>query len=156
MSDFRKKIEDLMSAISFAEEGEFGTSREILKEGKRVLLAVREGRIDRKTLKYALNTSKRVGADLDILYISSAKDVNPALKEFFGDLRNEGISYRVIQKTGCLKQEIISYTESKREILFVVIESSDNLDIECSSRGKRLSESWRNLKCPLVVVSEAV
>jgi hypothetical protein len=32
MSDLRKKIEDMLSAITFSEEGEFGTAREIMKE----------------------------------------------------------------------------------------------------------------------------
>jgi len=33
MSNLRKKIEDMLSAITFSEEGEFDTAREIMKEG---------------------------------------------------------------------------------------------------------------------------
>lgn len=148
------KIEDALSAVSFAEEGEFRTATEILKEQRRVLLAVRDGRLERRTLKYALNTCKRVNAELDILHVSRGAAL-PGLEEFFSELNKEGITYRVIAKSGCLKQAIIEHTDSNREILFVVIESSDNLDVDCAGKEKRLSESWRNLKCPLVVVSES-
>lgn len=170
------KIERTMAAVSFAEEGEYNTAKEILREGKRVLLAVRGGDIDRKTLKYALNTCKRIGADMDILYISSKNTVDKkgerekvaddlgqesinsavdaTIQNFYIELEKEGIRYQLIQKTGCLKQEIIDYTNSRKDILFVVIESSDVLDIDCTGKNKRLSESWQNLKCPLVVVMD--
>lgn len=170
------KIERTMAAISFAEEGEYNTAKEILREGKRVLLAVGGGDIDRNTLKYALNTCKRIGADIDILHVSSKNTVNEvespknhkilggnggesisstvdaAIQNFYVELEKEGIRYQLIQKTGCLKQEIIDYTNSRKDILFVVIESSDVLDVDCTGKNKRLSESWQNLKCPLVVV----
>jgi hypothetical protein len=149
------KIEDALAAVSFAEEAEFETAREMLKEERRVLLALRDDRIDEKTLKYALNTCLRVKADLDILYISAKKEVTALLTHFLPLLEKEGIVYRLVQKSGCLKQAIIDYTASQKEILFVVIESSDSLDVDCTGKGRRLSESWKNLQCPLVVVSEA-
>jgi hypothetical protein len=150
-----EKMENEMAAASFAEEGQFESARQMMKEERRVLLAVREHRTDRKTLKYALNTCRRVGAHLDILYVSVSGAVDPLLDGFYSELRGEGVLYRVIERTGCLKQAIIDYTNSRKEVLFVVIESSDNLDVDCSVRDRRLSDSWNNLKCPLVVVSEA-
>jgi hypothetical protein len=149
------KIEDALAAVSFAEEAEFETARELLKEERRVLLALRDDRIDEKTLKYALNTCIRVKADLDILYISANGELAPLVTRFLPLFEKEGIVYRLIKKSGCLKQAIIDYTDSKREILFVVVESSDSLDVDCGGKERRLSESWKNLKCPLVVVSEA-
>jgi hypothetical protein len=150
-----KGMENAMAAASFAEEGQFDAARQMMREERRVLLAVRECRIDRKTLTYAMNTCRRVDADLDILYVSVSRAANPVLDRFLNELREQGILCRVIQRTGCLKQAIIDYTNSRREVLFVVIESSDNLDIDCSVRNRRLSESWNNLKCPLVIVSDA-
>ena len=107
MVDLKKKVEDLMSAISFAEEGEFDTAREMLKEERRVLLAIKETHMDKKTFRYAINTCKRVGADLDILYVSSSEKISPALEQCLEDLKQEGISFRVVRKNGCLKQQII-------------------------------------------------
>lgn len=142
-----------MSAISFAEEGEFNAAKEILKRERRVLLAVRDGRINRKTLGYAVNTGKRIGADLDILMVSS-KAQDAGAEDFVEELEREGVRFRVIRKRGCLKQGIVDYTNDEKDILFVVIESEDNLDIDCSAGSKSLSEAWQKLRCPLVVVME--
>ncbi len=148
-----KKIEDLMSAVSFAEEGEFDTARQMLKEERRVLLAVGDGVINKKTLKYAVNTSKRIGADLDILMVSSAAQ-DAGAEDFVEELGREGIRFRVIRKRGCLKQGIVDYTNDEKDILFVVIESEDNLNLDCAGGNKRLSEAWQKLRCPLVVVMD--
>jgi hypothetical protein len=152
MRKLNKKIEDWLSAVSFAEAGEFETAREILKENKRVLLALRSGQISSKTLKYAVNTCKRVGADLDILFISQTDYIDPVLKRFLEELQRNGINHCLMQKKGNMKQEILDYTDSHKEILFVVIESSDSLDADSRGKDKRLFEAWQNLKCPLVVV----
>jgi hypothetical protein len=149
------RIEDTLAAVSFAEEGEFETAKEILNQERRVLLALRDSRIDGKTLRYAMNTCKRVKAGLDILYVSSSELMDSILDRFQADLKDNDVPCRLIHKNGCLKQAIIDYTNAQKEVLFAVIESSDNLDVECSGKDRRLSESWKNLRCPLVVVSGA-
>lgn len=148
-----KKIEDVLAAASFAEEGESETARSILNEKRRVLLALKQGRIDDKTVKYAINTSGRVGAELDILYLSSGETDNQ-LETLQSELTKKGLRYRLILKTGCLKQAIIDYTNKEKEILFVVVESSNSLDADCNKKDTRLSELWQKLKCPLVVVMD--
>lgn len=154
MGRLQKKIEDIMSAVSFAEEGEFVTARELIKEERRILLAVRAGQVDSKTFRYAANTCKRIGAKLDVLYISPSSSDDPLLNQCLADLKEQGIETRLIRKNGCMKQEIIDYTSAKKDIVFAVTESSDNLDVDCKGKGKGLSEAWQNLKCPLVVVAE--
>lgn len=156
MTRLKKKIEDLMAAVSFAEEGEFETARELLKEERRVLLAVKRGSMDRKTFRYAINTCKRLNASLDVLYVSPSEGEDPALTQYISELRDAGIDYRLVWKSGCLKQAIIDYTTSRKEILFAVTESTENLEADCKGNGRGLSEAWRNLKCPLVVVAENV
>ncbi|MCL4456494.1 MAG: universal stress protein [Nitrospirae bacterium] len=149
-----KKIEDMMSAVSFAEEGEFDTARQMLKEERRVLLAVNEGRVERRTLRYALNTCKRIGADLDVLYISkdgSGDISDPVMKTLFADMEKDGIRCEMIIRNGCMKQLVIDRTRERKDILFVVIESAEAVDMECG-KDKRLSDSWDNLQCPLVMV----
>lgn len=150
------KIERLMSAVSFAEEGEFNTAREMLKEERRVLLAVKREQMDKRTFKYAINACKRIGAHLDILYISPVEAMDPVLEECLSEIEKEGINYRLMHKSGCIKQEIIDYTNSKKGVLFAVTESSDNLNVDCKGKDKKLSEAWQNLKCPLVVVADGV
>jgi hypothetical protein len=155
-----KTVEDSLAAATFAEEGQTATARSIMKEGRRVLLALKQDRIDARTLKYALNTSLRIGADLDILHVASpgndALTIDPLLSNFMSELKAEGIGYRMVPRTGCLKQQIIDYTNSEKEIIFAVIESPKSLDADCNKLDKTLSELWQKLQCPLVVVMDEV
>jgi len=161
-----KQIEDVMAAATFAEEGVPEAARSLLSEGRRVLLGLKEGRIDAKTLKYALNTSKRINAQLDILFVTSGTvpsgnsgsvvALDAELIRFQETLRAEGVSYRLIQRTGCLKQQIIEHTQKDKEIAFAIIESPNSLDMDCNKRDKTLFELWQKLKCPLVVVMDGV
>ncbi len=152
-----KKVEDALAAASFAEEGESEAAQSLLREGRRVLLAIKRGRIDAKTVKYALNSSKRIGADLDILYVSSSDadaHAEPGLQALESELSAEGVNYRLIRKSGCLKQAVIDYTNREKEIVFAVVESPGSLDEDCNRQDTMLSELWQKLKCPLVVVME--
>ena len=76
------------------------------------------------------------------------------LTRFQETLRTEGVPYRLIVRTGCLKQQIIEHTGKDKEIAFAIIESPNSLDMDCNKRDKTLSELWQKLKCPLVVVME--
>jgi hypothetical protein len=90
------------------------------------------------------------------LYVSSAGKTSPIFEQCLEDLKKEGINFRMVQKNGCLKQQIIDYTNNKKEVLFAVTESFENLDLDCGGKGKGLSEAWRRLRCPLVVVAENI
>lgn len=151
-----KSLENAMMAASFAEEGDFTTAKEVMKEERRVLLAIKKEQMDKRTFRYAMNTCKRIGAQLDILYISPVESIDPVLEQCLSEMKEEGISYRLTHKNGCLKQEIIDYTNSKKNVLFAVTESSENLDVDCKGKGKKISEAWQNLRCPLVVVADSV
>lgn len=153
-----KSVETALSAATFAEEGETATARAILHQGRGILLALKEGRIDARTLKYAFNAAQRIGAHLDILYVASGDDpereVEPVLRAFEASLAGQGIRSRLVRKTGCLKQQIIDYTNKEKEIQFAVIESSGSLEADCNKKDRTLSDLWQKLKCPLVVVME--
>jgi hypothetical protein len=153
-----KNVEGTLTAATFAEAGEAATAISIVNEGRRVLLALKEGRTDAKTLKYALNAAKRIDAHLDILYVTapggSAHTFDRLLAHFESELKAQGILYRLVPRTGCLKQQIIDYTNSEKDILFAVIESPRSLDADCNKKDKTLSELWQKLQCPLVVVMD--
>ncbi len=140
-------FETAMSVASFAEEGEAGMARELVNDDRRILLAVTSEQVDKKTFRYAVNTCKRIGAHLDILYVSESDAPDPLFEECLAELRAEGVNYRLMLKKGSLKQSIIEYTNKKKKILFAVI---GNKGI-----SKGMSQTWQNLKCPLVVVEDA-
>ncbi len=155
-----KQIEDAMAAVSFAEEGQAEAAETLFKRERRVLLALKEGHVDAKTLRYALNASLRISAHLDVLFVAAPDSAprpqtDPALAAFTSELRTTNVPFRMIERSGCLKQEIIDYTKKEREVLFVVVESPGSLDADCGKRDGVLTELWKNLSCPLVVVSDA-
>lgn len=150
MKKFTKRFEDIMTASVFAEMGEFETARQILRGNRRALLALRKEGISKKTLLYAMNACKRIGIGVDILFISDDSE-SEELREFMKRLKEHGISYNLVKRKGCLKKEIIDYVKEKKNIDFVVIESTEELERECNAGS--LSDAWRSLECPLVVVS---
>ncbi|HUJ18227.1 MAG TPA: hypothetical protein VL197_09585 [Nitrospirota bacterium] len=155
LNKMMKKMESALAAVSFAEEGEREAAESFMREGRRVLLALRQGRIDGKTVKYAVNSSKRIGAAIDLLYVSSTTALaDPGLEALQRELADEGITYRVIRRSGCLKKAVIDYTNREKEILFAVVESPSSLDEDCNKKDTMLSELWQKLKCPLVVVMD--
>jgi adenosine/AMP kinase len=152
MKKWLEQFENDMAAASFAEAGELDAAREMMKEDRRILLAVSDEKNDANALKYALNMCKRISAALEILL--PAKAGRRAIENFLKELKKEKIEHRIIEVTACFKDEILSYTSKRRDILFVVIESSDGLDIHCEEDRRKISDAWSQLKCPLVVVSD--
>ena len=147
-----KEFENDMVSAAFAEAGEFETARQMIKEDRRILLAVTDEKGDINAFKYALNMCKRIGAALDILF--SLKSGRDAIESFLKELSKEGIEHTLVEVKECIKEEVLHYTNKRTNILFVVVESSDNLDIHCKDDPKKISASLDLLKCPLVVVSD--
>lgn len=143
-----------MMAAAFAGEGEFDAARTLMREERRVLLAIEGGRIDRKTLRYAVNTCRRIGADLDILSVSLEEVPDLVFEQWLAELRQEGIRCRMRKESGCLHDAVIDYTNARKEVLFVVIGAVDNPEAGCKGRGKGLAAAWQGLRCPLVVVAD--
>ncbi len=148
------KIENVMSAITFAEAGEFDAAREIINRNRKVLLGIKNADIN--ALRYAVNICRRIDADLDILLITGSENAgygSELLKRFKSELDKTDIHYEITLKSGDLRKEIVDCTMNRGEILFVVVGSSAEIDLELNKPGSRLSTSLEKLKCPLVVVT---
>ncbi|MDA8098280.1 MAG: universal stress protein [Nitrospiraceae bacterium] len=158
MKKIMRQIEDTMAAVSFAEEGQAESAASLFKRERRVLLALKEGHTDVKTLRYALNATLRISAQLDVLFVCAPDgegQTSPLLQAFAEELKAAGVEHRIFERSGCLKQEIIDFTNKERDVLFVVVESPGSLDADCRKKEGLLTELWKNLRCPLVVVSDA-
>ena len=152
MKNFFKNFENTMAAAAFAEAGEFETAREIQKENRRILLALSGEKSDINAFRHALNLCKRINAALEILHVSDEK--TGLLNIFKSELSKNGVQYKYIQEDGCIKEQILNHTNKNNGPLLVVVDSSEKLDINCRKAKRNLNEFWKNLKCPLVVVSD--
>jgi hypothetical protein len=144
-----------MSAAAFAEAGEAETARSLVRPARTVLLAVTPRGADVRSAEYARGVCKRIEAGLEIILVPGGESQSRFLRDFKRDLNKDGIPWRIEPTTGCLKKRILEYTDGRRDIHFVVIESSEELDIECDEERGAVRKFIALLKCPLVVVSEA-
>jgi len=144
-----------MSAAAFAEAGEAETARSFIWPRRTVLLALTPNGADVNSAEYARGVCKRIGAGLEILLVPGGEGQSRFLRDFKGQLKEDGIPWRIESTTGCLKKRILEYTDRRSDIHFVVIESSDELDMECDEERGAVKKFFARLRCPLVVVSEA-
>ncbi len=154
MSGLKKKIEDLFSAATFAEAGEFDTAREIISGGKKVLLILNGGSTDNKAFTYALNVAKRIEAGVEILFFAGRKPDNELIDSFQELLDHHGIEFDIKKVSGCMKTKIMEYTTKHSNIQFVVAESIEVLNDDCQKENRSLRGTLKHLSCPLVLVSE--
>lgn len=154
MSKAGKKLEGLFSAATFAEAGEFETARELLGGERKVLLVLTGRESDTKSLKYALSIARRTLAGLEVLVTDTSETVAGLLKLCEQEAHKEAVALKVIRKSGCIKEAVIRYAKDRRDLVCVVIESTDALDTGCSGEQKRLTGIWEKLGCPLALVSE--
>lgn len=154
MKGLRKEWEDIFAAAAFAEAGEHDKAIEILRSNRTVLLAISDSMFDRSSLKYALNVSKRINASLEILYIAKSEKEKVGFNDFLSEVNNEGFTFSLVIKEGCVKKAILDYTKKRRDILFVIVGSTSELEIECKTGENALTDTWKKMKCPLVIVSK--
>ena len=141
-------------AASFAEAGDFDAAGEMLAGDRKVLLVLTGREADAKSLKYALSIAGRTRAGLEVL----AAGDSPLIRDVMGLCEREAgkrsISLKASRASGCIRESLIGYTRNRRDLVCVVIESTDVLDLECSGEQKQLEGIWRRLGCPLALVTE--
>jgi hypothetical protein len=153
------RAQQALEAAAFAEAGDRAGAAGLMRENRRVLLALRGLEGEARTLTYALNTCKRIGAGLDVLCVADravpAEDLDRALAAFLTGCAAAGIPCRTASLAGCIKEQIIRYTKAHPEVSFVVVESAGVLERGCGANDeRRVAQLWKRLTCPLVVVSD--
>jgi HSP90 family molecular chaperone len=152
IKEFVKQLEEIMSAVSFAEAGERDTAITILHGRKKVLLVLKGEETDMKAAKYALNLCSRIKVGMEILYITEENAEKANLHEYLKELQAKGIEYQVTECKESLRKAIMQFIQRKKGIQFVVIDSHD-LGIESEREAKKPLEKWEKMECPLVLVS---
>ena len=154
MSELGKKLEEMFSATAFAEAGEFDTAEQFLSGKEKVLLVLTGRETDVKSLKYALNIAKRTRAALEVLVTCDGGAAAELLELCAEKARRESLGLEVTRKTGCIRESIIRHARDRNDLVCVVIDSTDALDIDCSSDSQRLAGIWKKLGCPLALVTD--
>lgn len=150
-----------MSAVAFAEAGEFETARRQMVKNrktahKRVLLGTDAAEIDRQFVQYALQLCARLEAGLEIVHLiksgsASGKEIL-ALDQLQRSLEEKNIVYQAVVEGGSLEEEVEKYTRARRDILCVVLESAEKEPRERRGvAGRKENKFLKNLSCPVVL-----
>ena len=158
-----KSLERSMAAVAFAEEGEFETARQLMQKPlgdteKKVVLSVDDPEIKPKLISYALDLCQRVGGRLEVLHVlkpaMAGKTAQLLLNPVVEKLKNMGIKYELTFGREKLEDEVVKYTDGRRNILFVVLKSIARNGQQKNGEGLNVVQIMDKLKCPVVVFSD--
>ena len=122
------------------------------KYDRKVLLAIRAGRIDPRLLLSTRSLCQRMEAGLDILMIAGSEELPVEVAELIKALRADGMTYTVTQKPVLRRRDIVDYANTRECISTVVIDSLEGWE---SVAADRASDPWAKLACPLVTAAPA-
>jgi hypothetical protein len=144
----------MLSAAAFAESGEFDVAREMMDGNRKVLLVMTGRETDNNSFTYALNIAQRTGAELEVLTTATNQPIAEIIAMGEKDATKIGMSLKVAKVKGCVKDALFAHMDKRRDIICVVIESTEFLEIDCSRDSGSFSRAWEKLGCPLALVSE--
>lgn len=149
-----------MSAVAFAEAGEFETARQMVRHqktaNKKVLLGTDVNEIDRQFLQYALQLCARLEAGLEIVHMveleASSQKEEKNLRQMQQRLEEKNIVYQAVVPGSSLEEEVERYARGRGDILCVVLESARKEPGEARGcAGKKEHKFLKNLACPVVL-----
>jgi len=159
-----KKLEEAMTAATFAEAGEFETARQILKTNKnahkRVLLGTDKPEIAPRTISYALHLCQRLGGGLEIFHmlnmpeneiVSGMSQENEPIAALNTSLQEKGVIYQPFNGLGCLADEVLRHAGGRRDILCVVFDVLDPNGTNCRKAKENMITKFQALHCPVVM-----
>ena len=117
---------------------------------RKVLLAVRAGRIDPRLLVSARSLCQRMDASLDILVLAGGDELPAEVADLVTALREEGVTYTLAQKSVLRRRDIVQYANTHECVITVVIDSLEGWE---SVAADRASAPWAKLACPLVTAA---
>jgi len=120
------------------------------KAERKVVLAVREERIDPRLLASARSLCERLDAELDILARGSGPALPTGLGDFIQSLREAGVAYSLTRKPEMRRRDIVQYANTHECVSTVVIDSLEGWE---SVAEDRASDPWSRLACPLVTAA---
>ena len=164
LTNMFKKLEEAMTAATFAEAGEFETARQFLKTNKnahkRVLLGTDKPEIAPRTISYALDLCQRLGGGLEIFHMlhrpenetdSGRDQEEEPLASLNTALREKGVVYQPVSRLGCLADEVLRHAGSRRDILCVVFDALEPESTSCRKAKENMIAKFQALHCPVLM-----
>ena len=159
-----KKLEEAMTAATFAEAGEFETARQFLKTNKnarkRVLLGTDKPEIATRTISYAMHLCQRLGGGLEIFHMlrlpeneagSGLSREEDPLAALNSSLQEKGVIYQPFSGLGCLADEVLKHAGARRDILCVVFDVLEPDGASCRKARENMIAKFQALHCPVVM-----
>lgn len=159
-----KKLEESMTAATFAEAGEFETARQFLKTNKnarkRVLLGTDKPEIEPRTISYAMHLCQRLGGGLEIFHMLHLPENETAsiltleqepLVSLNTTLQEKGVVYQPVNTPGCLADEVLRHAGPRRDILCVVFDALEPDGAICRKAKENMIAKFQTLHCPVVM-----
>ncbi len=159
-----KKLEESMTAATFAEAGELETARQFLKTNKnahkRVLLGTDKPELETRTISYALHLCQRLGGGLEIFHMlrmpgnktaSGLNQKKEPLASLNTALRKKGVVYHPVSGLGCLADEVLRHAGTRRDILCVVFDALEPDGASCRKAKENMITKFQALQCPVVM-----
>lgn len=167
LSEILEKVENTMSAATYAEAGEFEMARQFFtphkNTRKRVLLGTDREEINPKTLNYAMRLCYCIGASLEIFHMihapagcmdCEAGQMSRMLEAVKGDLGEKGIIYELVMGKECLAAEVLQYTDKRRDLLCIIFDAMGTGSSGCQRTKEVLLAKFHALHCPVVVYAD--
>jgi hypothetical protein len=117
---------------------------------RKVLLALRDGRIDGRLMVVARGLCERMGAELDILLATAGEPVPADVARLAGTLRRSGINYSLTRREDLSRRDVVDYANSHECIATVLIKSFEEWQAGAADRA---ANPWHRLACPLVTAA---
>jgi hypothetical protein len=170
---FTQRLQDHLSAVAYAEAGEFESAKEMIEHpqtAKTVLLVIEGEAPDPKAFHYALNLCKRTAAELDILQVICKSESEPDydtlsrkmseasknLVELVRRAEEREVPFKVTMRLGDVSQKLFNYAKRHRDVGIVVFDSPRAKTAPKKDRGwhRFVENVSRELSIPLITVFE--
>lgn len=164
-----RKLEETMTAATFAEAGEFDMARQVLKANKnarkRVLLGTDKPEIETRTINYAMHLCQRLGGGLEIFHMlrlpenESGFGLNQEqepLAALNTALQEKGVIYQPVSGLGCLADEVLRHAAPRRDILCVVFDALEPDSATCRKAKENMIAKFQALHCPVVMYAGSI
>ncbi|MEO5346669.1 MAG: hypothetical protein H7834_09870 [Magnetococcus sp. YQC-9] len=149
-------LEQLLTATTFAEAGEFDTAREMLRAEREILLVVSHDPPQAGILATARSMMERLDAGVAILLAAPTAVPSADLHHFLNEIRSRGRSARVIHQPGISWRSVLTHAREVSGIVCILIESLEKWGLPNGSERRRPPFWSRGLPCPVVVARPPV